>query len=268
MRIHIGYELIFQTIAPTPMLLCLWLRPERMADLEQPETIVVEPFAPVELFTDMFGNRCGRIVAPAGRVRFFYDNVCRDTGLAELHGFNAIQHPVNLLPNDVLPFLLASRYCEVEKFADLAWQLFGSIGEGWRRVQAVVDWVHSNIQFGYEFARATRTAWETYQERRGVCRDFMHLSIAFLRALNVPCRYATGYLGDIGVPPVDLPMDFSACFEVYLGNRWWTLDSRHNQARVGRIHMACGRDAVDVALTTSFGQARLEKFRVWTNELR
>jgi transglutaminase-like putative cysteine protease len=172
------------------------------------------------------------------------------------------------LPPEVLTFLLASRYCEVDRMMNIAWQLFGTTPLGWARVQAVCNWVHNNVTFGYQYARPTKTAWDVYQERNGVCRDFMHLAITFLRALNVPCRYVTGYLGDIGVPSVPCPMDFSAWFEVYLGGRWWTMDARHNVPRVGRILMGHGRDAVDVALTTSFGAANLSKFTVWTDELK
>jgi transglutaminase-like putative cysteine protease len=268
MRIRIGYELIFTLPAPTAMLVMLSVRPERTGDLEKPEYLQVEPAVPVNLFIDSFGNRCGRFVAPAGRVRFSYDNICRDSGVQEDHGFGAIQHNINQLPPEVLPFLLSSRYCEVDRMVNLAWQMFGQIPEGWQRVQAVCNWVHQNIEFGYAYARPTKTAWDVYMERKGVCRDFMHLSITFLRAMNIPCRYATGYLGDIGVPAVPLPMDFSAWFEVYLGNRWWTLDARHNTPRIGRILMGQGRDAVDVALTTSFGPHTLESFKVVTEEVR
>jgi transglutaminase-like putative cysteine protease len=163
--------------------------------------------------------------------------------------------------------LLGSRYCEVDRFTDLAWKMFGSVPEGWPRVKAVCDWVHENVKFGYEFARSTKTAWEVYTERNGVCRDFMHLAITFLRNMNIPARYATGYLGDIGVPPAPDPMDFSAFFEVYLGGRWWPVDARHNVPRQGRILMARGRDAVDVALATSFGPHTLTKFSVVTDEI-
>lgn len=268
MRIKIGYELIFQVPSPTPMLLMLSVRPERTGDLERPEFVQIDPITPVSLFIDSYGNRCGRIVAPAGLFRIRYDNICRDSGQIDPAGTGAVQHQLQDLPPDVLPFLLASRYCEVDRMLDLAWQLFGHLPVGWPRVQGVCDWVHANVTFGYQFARSTKTAWDVYYERNGVCRDFMHLSITFLRALNIPARYATGYLGDIGVPRDPAPMDFSAWFEVYLGGRWWTLDARHNQARIGRILMGRGRDAVDVALTTSFGPAKLEKFQVWTEELK
>jgi transglutaminase-like putative cysteine protease len=267
MRIRIGYELVFDLPAPTAMLMVLRVRPERLGDLEQPEIVKTEPLLTIEPYTDLFGNACGRVMAPAGKIRFFYDNVCRDSGLLDEVGYNAIQHSIQDLPPETLKFLLASRYCEVDRMMDTAWQLFGQVPLGWARVKAVCDWVHANVTFGYQFARPTKTAWDVLQERCGVCRDFMHLSITFLRALNIPCRYTTGYLGDIGVPRDPNPMDFSAWFEVYLGGRWWTVDARHNVSRIGRILMGQGRDAVDVALTTSFGQARLDKFKVWTDEI-
>src|SRR5207302_1063843 len=182
-------------------------------------------------------------------------------------GLNARQDPVQELPVETLPFLLVSRYCEVDLLSDLAWNLFGQTPEGWPRVQAVCDWVQANVRFGYEHARATRTAAEVLAERVGVCRDFTHLAVTFCRCLNIPARYATGYLGDIGVAPVPAPMDFSAWFEVYLGGRWHTFDARHNVPRIGRVLMARGRDAVDVALTTSFGATELKEFSVWTDEV-
>jgi transglutaminase-like putative cysteine protease len=268
MRIRIGYELIFDLPAPAPMLLVLKVRPERVHDLEQPEFVRTDPMLNIEPYTDVFGNSCGRVLAPAGTIRFQYDNICHDSGMLDQYGYNAIQHNIQDLPPEVLTFLLASRYCEVDRMMNIAWQLFGTTPLGWARVQAVCNWVHNNVTFGYQFARPTKTAWDVYQERNGVCRDFMHLAITFLRALNVPCRYVTGYLGDIGVPPVPCPMDFSAWFEVYLGGRWWTMDARHNVQRIGRILMGHGRDAVDVALTTSFGAANLSKFTVWTDELK
>jgi len=267
MRIHIGYELIFDLPAPTPMLMVLRVRPERIGNLEYTEMVITDPVLTIEPYTDLFGNICGRVVAPAGKLRISYDNICQDSGRLDEVGFNAIQHGIQDLPPETLRFLLASRYCEVDRMLDIAWQLFGSTPLGWPRVQAVCNWVHNHVQFGYQFARPTKTAWDVFQEKAGVCRDFMHLAITLLRALNIPARYVTGYLGDIGVPRDPNPMDFSAWMEVYLGGRWWTLDPRHNTQRVGRILMGHGRDAVDVALTTSFGQATLQKFKVWTDEM-
>jgi transglutaminase-like putative cysteine protease len=216
---------------------------------------------------DLFGNRVARVLAPAGAFRISYDNVCRDSGIGEAWGWGSQQDDVNDLPPECLRFLLASRYCEVDRFIEPAWKLFGHTPQGWDRVKAICDFVHHHIQFGYEFASNTKTAWDVYHERRGVCRDFMHLTVALLRAMNIPARYATGYLGDIGVPIAPFPMDFSAWLEVYCGRRWWTLDTRHNEPRIGRVLMARGRDAVDCALTTSFGTAVLKSFKVVTDEV-
>jgi transglutaminase-like putative cysteine protease len=266
MLIHLGYELVFTPPAPVPMLLMLSVHPSRVGLLRQPDQVRVDPPVPVQEFTDSFGNRCGRIVAPAGRVLLWNDTVVEDSGQPDPQQPDAVQQAVEELPPEVLPFLLASRYCEVDRLCNVAWKLFENTRPGWPRVQAVCDWVHHNVRFGYSYARPTKTAADVYKERTGVCRDFMHLAITFCRCLNIPARYATGYLGDIGVPPAPFPMDFSAWFEVYLGGRWHTFDARHNMPRIGRVLMARGRDAVDVALTTSFGPAPLEKFVVRTEE--
>lgn len=268
MLIKIGYDLEFELAVPTPMILMLYVHPNRSGDLRQPEWLNTEPLVTVNNYIDTFGNRCARVVAPAGKFRVHSVQHIQDSGIPEAQDFNAIQHPLQHLPVDVLQFLLASRYCEVDRFSELAWQMFGNVPEGWSRVKAVSDWVFYNIKFGYHFARSTKTAWEVYTERTGVCRDFMHLGVTFLRALNIPARYATGYLGDIGVPPAPEAMDFSAYFEVYLSNRWWPVDSRHNVPRIGRVLMARGRDAADVALATSFGPHKLTKFMVISEEVR
>lgn len=267
MRIHIGHELIFELPQPTTMLLMLYVRPEMAPALERPEGIVVEPAIPVESFVDWFGNRAARVMAPAGPLRIRYDNVVTDSGIPEptIEGRPLV--PVAALPPESLRYLLASRYCEVDRMTAIAWDLFGKTPETWERVQAVMDWVHKNVTFGYQFSRPTKTAFDVFTERQGVCRDFQHLAITILRALNIPARYATGYLGDIGVPPDPNPMDFSAWLEVYLGGGWHTLDARHNEPRIGRVLMGRGRDAVDVALTTSFGNTTLTKFTVWTSPL-
>ena len=266
MLIRFGYEMIFDLPAPVSMLLMLFVHPERLDSLQTPEYVTVEPQVPVHHFTDGFGNHAARVLAPAGRFRLHYDNVARDSGRHDEKIDGAKLHPVNELPDECLPFLLASRYCEVDRMSEMAWKLFGQTPPTWERVQAVLDWAHNHIAFGYEFAQPTKSAYDVCHDKQGVCRDYMHLAITALRALNVPARYATGYLGDIGVPPAPFPMDFSAWLEVYLGNRWYTLDARHNEPRIGRILMARGRDAVDVALTTSFGSAPLLKFEVWTDE--
>ena len=268
MLIHIGYELIFEIPSPVPMMLMLYTHPDHAGRLRQPERLQIEPATPVDEFTDWFGNHAARLLAPQGKLRIYYDNLIEESGEPEPRISGARLHSVDQLPRECLQFLLASRYCEVDRMLEMAWDLFGKTPPTWERVQAVMDWVHANVKFGYEFARPTKTAFDMCGERQGVCRDFQHLAITLLRALNVPARYATGYLGDIGVPPAPFPMDFSAWFEVYLGGQWYTLDARHNEPRIGRILQARGRDAVDVALTTSFGSARLDKFNVWTDELK
>lgn len=268
MLIKIGYELVFDIPAPTPMVLMLYTHPDHAHVLERPEYIGIEPDVPLQGYTDSFGNRCARIVAPAGKLRLTYDNVARDSGQPEPSIAGQTLHPVPDLPPDVLQFLLPSRYCEVDRMTDQAWQLFGQTPPTWERVKAVVDWAHGHVEFGYQYASPFKTAHDVCQEKRGVCRDYMHLAITMLRALNIPARYSTGYLGDIGVPPNPAPMDFSAYLEVYLSHKWWAMDARHNVQRIGRIKQAHGRDAVDVALTTSFGPTKLEKFVVVTDEVK
>jgi transglutaminase-like putative cysteine protease len=268
MLIRIGYDLIFEFPAPTPMLLMLYVHPSRERDLQQQEILNFSPYVPVETFIDGWGNKVGRIVAPAGQLRITHNAIVRDSGQPDVPGLNAFQHPVEQLLTSMLPLLLSSRYCEVDKLTTFAWEHFGNTPLGWPRVQAVVNWVHNHITFGYRFADATKSAYDVFYDKQGVCRDFMHLSVALLRALSIPTRYVTGYLGDIGVPAVPDPMDFSAWFEVYLGSQWWTCDARHNKPRIGRILMATGRDASDVALTTSFGPHILRQFHVITDEIK
>ena len=267
MHIRIGFDFIFDVPVPTVMLLALYVHPSRQKDLLGPERIVAEPDVPITDFIDSFGNKVGRILAPAGTLRLRHHNVIRDHGEPDVVGWTAEQHNVQDLPTGVLQYLLSSRYCEVDEMTDLAWNLFGNTPLGWPRVQAVLNWVHNHVTFGYQFARSTKTAMDVYNEKQGVCRDFMHLSVTLLRALNIPARYVTGYLGDIGVPISPSPMDFSAWFEVYLGGRWWTCDALHNVARIARVLMATGRDATDVAQTTSFGSTTLTKFQVTTEEI-
>jgi transglutaminase-like putative cysteine protease len=268
MLIHLGCELQFNVPSPVPLLAKLYLHPTQTFKLRTPERFRIEPEAPLEEFNDEFGNRVGRTILPVGTVRMWTDAVVEDDARPDPIVPTAQQHPVEDLPVTVLPFLLSSRYCEVDRLCETALALFGHTAPGWARVQSICDWVHSNVRFGYEYACPTKTAYDVYTERRGVCRDFMHLAITFCRCLNIPARYATGYLGDIGVPLQPFPMDFSAWFEVYLDRQWHTFDARHNQPRIGRILIARGRDAVDAALTTSFGPTvKLEKFAVWTTEV-
>jgi transglutaminase-like putative cysteine protease len=267
MLIRVGFEMVFEVLAPAPMLLMLGLRPDREATIRRPGGLSVEPEVPLECYTDGFGNRPARLLAPAGRLMLRDDLIVEDDGQPDPVAPEAKQIPVQDLPPDVLVYLISSRYCEVDRLSDTAWRLFSGTPEGWARVQAVCDWVHDNIRFDYASARPTKTAADAYEERVGVCRDFSHLALTFCRCLNIPARYATGYLGDIGIPPQPCPMDFSGWFEAYLDGRWYTFDARHNVPRIGRVLMARGRDAADVALTTSFGTTRLETFTVWTDEV-
>ena len=266
MKIKIGFDIEFELSGPTPMILMLYVHPSRQKDLLSEEKIVVEPRIPLHDFTDLYGNRCARVFAPAGNVHFSLETMIEDSGLPDAQAPAAIQHPVEELPDEVLPFLLTSRYCEVDKLSDIAWQLFGSVQPGWPRAQAICDWVHNHITFNYQHADSTKSAFDCYNDGRGVCRDFSHLALTFMRCMNIPARYVTGYMGDIGVPLV-LPMDFSGWFEAYLGGRWYTFDARHNVPRIGRIIMAVGRDAADVALTTNFGRASLKKFFIISDEV-
>jgi len=264
---RLGFDIRFDVPSPVAMLTLLSVHPSRVADLRAPDQLCVEPSVPVDSFIDSFGNRCNRFAAPQGTLRLSNVTLIQDSGLPDAVNCSAREIPIQRLPHDVLPFLYSSRYCEVDSFAAIAVELFGALPRGWSRVQAVCDWVHSRISFGYQHARATKPASEVFLERLGVCRDFQHLAITLCRALHIPARYAAGYLGDIGVPPAPSPMDFSAWFEVYLEDRWWTFDARHNQPRIGRVLMATGRDASDVAMTTSFGLANLTQFTVITEKL-
>ena len=266
MKLRVGYELQYEFPQPTPIIATLNIHFTRVSDLATPDHVVVDPSVPISGYRDGFGNWCSRLVAPAGRMRISTNAVVRDSGLPDPVVADARQVPVEELPEETLVFLLASRFCESDRMLDLAWSLFGAAAPGWPRVQAICDFVHQHIVFGYEHARVTRTASEAYQERRGVCRDYTHLAVAFCRALNIPSRYCTGYLGDVGTPPPYAPGDFAAWFEAYLGGAWHTFDPRNNVPRVGRILMARGRDAADVAMITTFGPNTLQSFRVWTDE--
>jgi transglutaminase-like putative cysteine protease len=264
MLIKGGFNLAFDCAEPTPMILMVQVRPERQQDLVQPELITVFPDIPRQDYLDGFGNRCIRLTAPSGRLSIWNRFVIADNGLPERLPYDAYQHSVAELPEETLSYLLGSRYCDTQVLMRQAWSLFGHYWEGWGRVQAILDYVHGRLRFDYQNARADRTASQAYEEQTGVCRDFAHLAITFCRCMNIPARYCTGYLGDIGVPANPAPMDFSAWFEIYMGGQWWTLDARHNIPRTGRILIARGRDAADVAISTAFGSAVLTEFQVIT----
>jgi len=267
LKLRIGYELRYHFPQPTPVVVLLNVHYSRVSDLERPDNVIVSPSAPISGYRDGFGNWCTRFLAPAGDLTITTDALIRDSGAPDPQALDAQQCPVEDLPEEALVFLLPSRFCESDRMLDLAWSLFGHIAPGWGRVQAICDFAHNHIRFDYNAARATRTACEGYEEQVGVCRDFAHLALAFCRALNIPARYCTGYLGDVGTPPPYPPGDFAAWIEVWLGGRWHTFDPRNNTPRIGRVLMARGRDAADVAIAMTFGPNQLTGFRVWTDEV-
>jgi transglutaminase-like putative cysteine protease len=268
MRINVGFEMIYQSPQPTPIILNLNVHFTRVSDLVGRDDLKFEPPVPVTGYRDSFGNWCSRIIAPSGRLRITADAMVNDSGMPDPVVPQARQVPVQNLPEDTLLFLLGSRYCETDRLSETAWTLFDHAPPGWGRVQAICDYVNQHITFGYEHARMTRTALEAFNERIGVCRDFTHLAVAFCRCMNIPARYCTGYLGDIGMPPPYGTMDFAAWFEVFLDGEWHTFDARNNMPRIGRVLIARGRDAADVALTNTFGPSVLSSFRVWTDEVQ
>jgi transglutaminase-like putative cysteine protease len=267
MRIRLGYDISYDCPQPTPMLLLLRVHPSRENDLLGPDEVHTHPPVPVQSYLDGFGNLCSRLTAPQGVIRLTSSTIIEGSPVQDLTMPEARQIPVQQLPSEQLVFLLGSRYCETDKLSEVAWQLFGQTPLGWARVQAICDYVHNHIRYGYESARPTKSAFEVYQEQAGVCRDFAHLAVAFCRCMNIPARYCTGYLGDIGIPPDGTPMDFHAWFEAYLDNRWYTFDARHNVPRIGRVLIGRGRDAADVPLSNSFGMTTLTSFTVVAEEV-
>ncbi len=267
LQIRVGFEMAYDCPQPTPMILALSIHCSRSADLLRPDQLVTVPAVPITAYRDLFGNWCARVVAPQGCFVLRTDALVSDSGLPDVVAPWVQQTPVEQLPEATLVFLLGSRYCETDQLSAIAWQLFGHGPTGWARVQAICDFVHQHIEFGYQHARRTRSAWEAYSEGRGVCRDYAHLAIAFCRCMNIPARYCTGYLGDIRIPAIPGPMDFAGWFEAYLGDRWYTFDARNNTPRIGRVLMARGRDACDVALTSTFGPNTLQRFSVWADEV-
>ena len=252
MQLKVGYELIYDCPQPTPMILTLHIHSTRVSDIVVPDHLITKPSIPITAYRDSFGNWCSRIVAPKGEIQLSTDACINDTGKPDIVVASAQQHQVQDLPEETLMFLLGSRYCETDLLSEAAWDMFSKSPTGWARVQAICDFVHQHITFGYEHARATKTAWETFNEGNGVCRDYTHLAIAFCRCMNIPARYCTGYLSDIGIPPPYGPNDFAAWFEAYLGGQWYTFDTRFNVPRIGRVLIARGRDAADVAISSTF----------------
>jgi transglutaminase-like putative cysteine protease len=267
MRIRYGFAIEIDVPQDITILTALDVEPDRRKDIVHERPFTANGATAVESFIDGFGNLCRRIACPPGTVALSLEGVIEDNGVPDPVAADAVQSPIGELPVETLPFLLASRYCETEFLTDIAWGQFGAIAGGWARVQAICDFVHDHLTFGYPYARATRTALEAYNERVGVCRDFTHLAVALCRCMNIPARYCNGYLGDIGIPPDPAPMDFNAWFEAYIGGRWYTFDARHNMPRIGRIVVARGRDAMDIPMLHTFGPHYLRRFEVTTEEL-
>jgi transglutaminase-like putative cysteine protease len=267
MQIRVGYELIYDCPQPTPMIVTLNVHYSRASDIVKPDHLVLSPSVPVTAYRDSFGNWCSRLVAPAGKFRLSADGIVSDSGEPEKTYPSLEQVSVSSLPSEVLLFLLGSRYCETDLLSETAWKMFGNGPTGWQRVQAICDFVHQHIQFGYGTSSPTKSAFQVFQDRKGVCRDFAHLAVTLCRCMNIPARYCTGYLGDAGQPPPYPTMDLAAWFEAWLGDGWYTFDPRNNEPRIGRILIATGRDAADVAIATTFGPATLESFKVITEEV-
>lgn len=266
MLIRLGYEIAIQCSEPTPVFSLLEIHDDHQKDIKHQTPVQMSPSIPSQLFRDMYGNTCRRFIAPEGGVKLHYDAVIKANDTPDEANGLAEATPIENLPHDVLGYLLGSRYCETDHLMSLAWQLFGHVPAGCPRVQAIMDYVHNRLSYGYGYARATRTAAQAHDERVGVCRDFAHLAITLCRCMNIPARYVNGYLGDIGVEPDPAPMDFSAWVEAYLDGRWHVFDPRHNTPRIGRVTIARGRDATDVPLLHSFGPHSLSTFKVWTYE--
>src|ERR1700739_2836712 len=267
MQIKVGFDIAYAAAQPTPMVIMLSIHPSRHQDIIGSEIISAEPNVPIGFYRDSFGNVCGRLVAPAGGVTLLGSALVRDSGLPDVVNPAAVQLPIDQLPDELLLYLMPSRYCETDKLTDIAWKLFGTTRPGWDRISAISEFVHHHVTFGYEHAHAMKTAMDVYEQRSGVCRDFAHLALTLCRCMGIPARYCTGYMGDIGIPPEPMPMDFSGWFEAYLSGKWYTFDARHVVPRIGRILMATGRDAADVALSTSFGRMNLTKFVVVSDEV-
>jgi transglutaminase-like putative cysteine protease len=267
MQFRIGYEFIYSFPQTTPMILLVSTHYSRAADIIVPDLLITEPVVPMTQYRDIFGNLCHRVIAPAGRLRLTATGIIRDSGKPDEIVPGAWQDAVQDLPDETLTFLSGSRYCETDLLSETAWRLFGTTAPGYARVQAICDYVHKHIAFDYMKACATRGAAQAFEERAGVCRDYAHLAITFCRCMNIPARYCTGHLSDAGTPPPYPPGDFAAWFEAWIGGRWHTFDPRNNVPRIGRILMARGLDASDVAITTTFGPNIMESFKVWADEI-
>ncbi|GAC1397603.1 MAG: transglutaminase family protein [Chloroflexota bacterium] len=265
MNIRVGCDFHYETPWPTPTVMQI----EPYASREQRivrQDMEIAPTTPTHEYRDSYGNTCRRFTMPGGDFRLRFDAVAAVADTPDPVHLHAIQAPVDELPDETLLYTMPSRYCLSDVLSGAAWDLFGETEPGWGRVQTICDWVHENIRFQYGTSTPLTTAVDVYESRVGVCRDFAHLGLTFCRAMNIPARYVFGYLPDIGVPIPDAPMDFCGWFEAYLEDRWWTFDPRNNTRRVGRVVIARGRDALDVAMFTTYGSHTLHRMVVWADE--
>jgi transglutaminase-like putative cysteine protease len=267
MLIRYGCELSLVVERPTPTLVLVDIHPDRRAAIHGETPLQASDMVALAAGLDAFGNIQKRCLLPRGETTFKLAGVIDDSGLPDARDAEAMALPVMALPAELTTFLNGSRYCETDKLAALAWSTFGHLTPGTAMVEAICDFAHHRLRFDYQSARCTRTALEAYEERVGVCRDFTHLAITLCRCMNIPARYVNGYLGDIGVPPDPVPMDYSAWFEAYLGGSWYSFDARHNCRRIGRLPIARGRDAADVPMVHTFGAHVLNVFKVVAEEV-
>jgi transglutaminase-like putative cysteine protease len=266
MLVRVGCELTLESAAPTPTAGIVRPR-DRDWHVLLDERRSVSPAIAVHAYTDRFGNQAWRWTAPQGVMRLRYDAIVEVPAAPDPVPSGLAGTLIDALPDDVLVYTLPSRHCQSDLVIGDAWRLFSGVPDGYARVQAICDWTHQNIEYGYGNSTSTTSGYEAYQQRRGVCRDFAHIAVMFCRAMNIPARYACGYLPDIGVPYNPTPMDFHAWFEAYIGGAWWTFDARHNTPRIGRVLIARGRDAVDTAILTSYGPSALTGFTVWADQV-
>lgn len=266
MRIRAGFQIALRTETEMPLLCALSPHPEAARPVLGTGALHADPAVAITRYRDAFGNEISRLTAPRGALTLISDFVVEDDRTPDEVNWDAPQDPVAALPDEVLRFLIPSRYCESDSLSPDAWALFGNTPEGWARVQAICDFTHRHITFGYAFGRPTKSALDAFREGNGVCRDYAHLAVALCRAMNIPARYCSGYIPDIETPYTG-PMDFSAWFEAWLGGRWYTFDARFNTPRIGRVLMVRGRDAADVAMIMSFGPHVIDRFEVWADEL-
>lgn len=266
LTVRVGCALAYETTQAVPILLLL-KPPLDGRQLVLEERLAFGPDLPVTQVVDTHGNVVFRLMLRPGLNEIRHDAIFSVPNLPDNHGLPAEPVPVARLPIEALRYTLPSRYCDSDKLMDLAWQAFGALPNGVERVQAICDWVHACIEYRYGSGSALISAWDVVQRGYGVCRDLAHVCVALCRTFNLPARYVSGHLPDIGVQDPGIPMDFHAYFEVYLGGQWHTFDARNNEPRIGRIKIAHGMDAVDAAFATIYGDAKLARFDVWAYQV-